>query len=83
MNFYKKWVICKKIIQDEVSIYDTCECDIEAPDIHRFPKVDGLSTRPPDIVSAFRNQSFVATKILNVMTFQCFGLSCMIKHHVS
>ena len=25
----------------------TCECDIEAPDIHRFPWVEGLSTGPP------------------------------------
>ena len=40
MNFYKK------IIQEEVSIYETCEHDIGAPDIHRFPRVDGLSTGP-------------------------------------
>ena len=25
----------------------TCECDIEAPDIHRFSRVDGLSKVPP------------------------------------
>ena len=47
MNFYKKWVICKKIIQEEVSIYETCERDIGAPDIHKFPRVDGLLTGPP------------------------------------
>ena len=41
---------CKKIIQDYVSLYETRECDIEAPDIHRFPRVDGLSTRPPGLV---------------------------------
>ena len=46
-NFYKKWIICKKIIQEEVLIYETCERDIGAPDIHRFPWVDGLSTGPP------------------------------------
>ena len=34
-------------MQEWVSIYETCECDIEAPDIHRFLQVDGLSTRPP------------------------------------
>ena len=28
-------------------IYETCECDIETPDIHRFPRVDGLSMGPP------------------------------------
>ena len=46
MNFYKKWVICKKIIQEKVSIYETCERDIVTPNIHRFPWVDGLSTGP-------------------------------------
>ena len=30
-----------------VSIYEICECDIRAPDIHRFPQVDGLLTGPP------------------------------------
>ena len=30
-----------------VSVYETCECDIGAPDNHRFPRVDGLSTGPP------------------------------------
>ena len=49
MNFYKKLVICKKIIREWVSIYETCECDIGAPDIHRFSQVDGLSTGPPGI----------------------------------
>ena len=28
-------------------MYETCECDIEEPNIHRFPWVDGLSTGPP------------------------------------
>ena len=40
-------VVCKKNIQKWVSIYEICECDIGAPDIQRFPRVDGLSTGPP------------------------------------
>ena len=42
-------------MQECVSIYETCdcaigcECDIGAPDIHRFPRVDGLSTGPPGL----------------------------------
>ena len=36
-------VLYKKNIHKWVSIYETCECDIEAPDIHRFPRVDRLS----------------------------------------
>ena len=47
MEYYKELVICKKIIQEKVSIYETCERDIGAPDIHRFLRVDGLSTGPP------------------------------------
>ena len=47
MNYYKKMVVCNKNIRKWVSIYETCECDIRAPDIHRFPQVDGLSTGPP------------------------------------
>ena len=31
-------------MQKWVSIYETCECNIGAPDIHRFLRVDGLST---------------------------------------
>ena len=34
-------------MQEWVSIYETNECDIGTPDIHRFPQVDGLSTEPP------------------------------------
>ena len=30
-------------MQEWVSIYETCECDIEAPDIHKFPTFEGLS----------------------------------------
>ena len=48
MNIYKKWVMCKKIIQEEVSIYETCERDIGAPGIHRFPRVDGGQREPRD-----------------------------------
>ena len=44
MEYYKELVNCKKIIHKLVSLYKTCECDIEAPDIHRFLRVDGLST---------------------------------------
>ena len=40
-------VLCKKNIQKWVSIYETCECDIEAPDIHRFPRVDGSQWDTP------------------------------------
>ena len=43
MNFYKK------IIQEEVSLYETNECDIGIPDIHTFSWVDGLSTGPPGL----------------------------------
>ena len=46
MKYYKELVNCKEIIQKCVSIYETCECDIGALDIHRFSRVDGLSTRP-------------------------------------
>ena len=46
MKYYKKLVICKKIIQKWVLIYETCECDIRAPDIYRFLRVDELSTGP-------------------------------------
>ena len=46
VKYYKKLVNCKKIIQEWVSIYETCECDIGAPDIHRFPRIDMLSTGP-------------------------------------
>ena len=49
VKYYKKLVNCKKIMQKEVSIYETCEYDIGAPDIYRFLQVDGLSTRPPGI----------------------------------
>ena len=28
-------------------MYETCECDIGATDVHRFPRVDGLSMEPP------------------------------------
>ena len=34
-------------MQEWVSIYETNECDIEKPGIHRFSQVDGLSTGPP------------------------------------
>ena len=47
VKYYKKLVNCKKIIKEWVSIYETCECDIGAPDIHRFPRIDMLSTGPP------------------------------------
>ena len=47
VKYYEKLVICKKYTQKWVSIYEACECDIGAPDIHRFPRVDGLSTGPP------------------------------------
>ena len=33
-------------MQEWVSIYETGECDIGVPDIHRFLWVDELSTRP-------------------------------------
>ena len=33
--------------QEWVSIYETCECDFGAPDIHSFLRVDGLSTGLP------------------------------------
>ena len=48
MKYYKKLVICKKIIHKWVSIYETCECDIEATVIHRFPWVDGCQRDPRD-----------------------------------
>ena len=35
-------------MQEWVSIYETNECDIGTPDIHRFQQVDGLSTGPRD-----------------------------------
>ena len=38
------FVNCELNMQKWVSIYETCECDIGAPDIYRFPRVDGLST---------------------------------------
>ena len=47
MKYYHKLVICKKIIQKWVSIYETNECDTGIPNIHRFLQVDGLSTGPP------------------------------------
>ena len=34
-------------MQEWVSIYETNECDIGTPDIHRFPQVDGLSKGAP------------------------------------
>ena len=46
VNFYKKWVICKKIKHEEVSMYETYERDIRAPDIHKFSWVDRLSMGP-------------------------------------
>ena len=33
-------------MQEWISIYETCEYDIEAPDIHMFPQVDGLLMGP-------------------------------------
>ena len=39
-------VYCELNMQKWVSIYETCECDIGAPDIHMFSQVDGLSTGP-------------------------------------
>ena len=47
VKYYYKLVICDKIIQKWVSIFETNECDIRILDIHRFPRVDGLSTGPP------------------------------------
>ena len=41
------FVYCELNMQEWVSTYETYECDIGEPDIHRFPSVDGLSTRPP------------------------------------
>ena len=38
---------CELNIQELISIYETYECDIGAPDIHKFPRVDGLSTGSP------------------------------------
>ena len=49
MKYYKKLVTCKINIQKWVSIYETCECDIRAPDIHRFPRVDGVVNWTPGI----------------------------------
>ena len=40
------FVYCELNMYEWVSIYETCECDIGAPDIHRYPRVDGLSTGP-------------------------------------
>ena len=40
------FVCCELNMQEWVSIYETYECDIGAPDIHRFLRVNGLSTRP-------------------------------------
>ena len=34
-------------MQEWVSIYEINECNIETLDIHRFPQIDKLSTRPP------------------------------------
>ena len=34
-------------MQEWVSIYETYECDIGAPDINRFLRVDRLSIGPP------------------------------------
>ena len=36
VKYYKKLVNCEKIIQKWVSIYETCESDIGAPDIHEL-----------------------------------------------
>ena len=38
------FVYCELNMQEWVSIYETYECDIEPPDIHRFPRVDELSS---------------------------------------
>ena len=44
----KKWVL----------IYETCECEIEAPDIHRFSRIGRLSMGPPGFrVSQVLNSS--------------------------
>ena len=48
VKYYKKLVSCKKNTQKWVLIYETCECDIGAPDIHRFLWIEGLSTGPRD-----------------------------------
>ena len=40
------FVYCELNMQEWVSIYETRECEIGGPDCHRFPRVDGLSTRP-------------------------------------
>ena len=34
-------------MQECVSIYEICECDIGTLDIHRVPRVDRLSMGPP------------------------------------
>ena len=66
MKYYKKFVICKKIIQKWVSIYETCECDIGAPDIYRFLRVDGLSMGPRDKgVTKFTNLPLTLVLILD------------------
>ena len=41
------FIYCELNMQEWVSIYETYECDIGAPDIHRFPGVDRLPMGPP------------------------------------
>ena len=55
-------VICTKIILKWVSIYETNERDIEIPDIHMFPRVEGLSTGPPGFGVSHHPFTFVSIK---------------------
>ena len=48
MKYYFKLVICKKIIQKWVSIYETCECDIGVPNIYKFLQVDEVVNGTPE-----------------------------------
>ena len=65
------FVYCELNMQEWVSIYETDECDIGAPDIHRFSWVDGLSTGPPGF-RASQNKGHVGGK--------CHMAECMCAH---
>ena len=59
-------------MQECVSIYETCECDIGASDIHRFLQVDELSTGPPGWGVIVWYQS-LGTGILRTRWGTCLG----------
>ena len=66
-------------MQEWVSVYETCEYDIGAPDIHRFLRVDRLSTKPRD-KGVTINITMIRFKTINKIIFNQNQNSNQINH---